>query len=205
MPSSFIHPLLVAQIPRSNGPSFGGAGRTWGKGFVSLNGEGRLFRVPLAKPDGTLGLPFGSFAFRWRSQGERSICLSGLSRSAGEARGSARFAFRVFRVPLAKPDGTLGLPFGSLRAPRAEPAEPHPTLGAFFTSGSNAPNPLAVDCPVMPDMRIHRDLHCHFAFHSGIGGWGVGWGARPALCYTPAVEARAAEAQGEGLRDVEGA
>jgi hypothetical protein len=40
------------------------------------NGEGPLFRVPLAEPGGTLGLPFGSFAFRWRSQRERSVCLS---------------------------------------------------------------------------------------------------------------------------------
>ena len=50
---------------------------------------------------------------------------------------------RLFRVPLAKPAGTLGLPFGPLPAPRAKPAEPHPTLGAFFASGSNAPNPLS--------------------------------------------------------------
>jgi len=37
-----------------------------------------------------------------------------------------------FRVPLAEPGATLGLPFGSLPAPRAWPAEPHPTLGARF-------------------------------------------------------------------------
>ena len=50
-----------------------------------------------------------------------------------------------FRVPLAKPDGTLGLPFGALLAPRAWPAEPHPTLGAFFPriqSGVECPQSL---------------------------------------------------------------
>ena len=47
-----------------------------GEGLCLLNGEGLLFRVPLAKPGGTLDLPFGSFASRWRSQRERSACLS---------------------------------------------------------------------------------------------------------------------------------
>jgi len=65
----------------------------------------------------------------------------------------------------------------SLPAPRAEPAEPHPTLGAFFASGSNAPNPLAGDWAAIPAMKIHGDLHFHFAFHRGIGAHLAPWGA----------------------------
>jgi len=80
-----------------------------------LKGEGLLFRVPLAEPDGTLGLPFGSFAFRWRSQRERSVCHSGLSRFAGEARGSARVAFPA-------PPRSKGLARGA--SPRPWPIPP---------------------------------------------------------------------------------
>ncbi len=58
----------------------------------------------------------------------------------------------------------------SLPAPWAKPAEPHPTLGAFFASGSYAPNPLAAGCAAMPISKIHRDLHRHFGSHRGIGG-----------------------------------
>jgi len=109
-----------------------------GEGLCLLNGEGaslsrsaggarrnarlafRVFRVPLAEPDGTLGWPFGSFVFRWRSQAERSVCLSGLSRSAGEARRSARVAFRVpprsaDKVRRASPHPWRVLPPGPVR------------------------------------------------------------------------------------------
>jgi len=68
-----------AQIPRWIGLAFGAAGAFRGKGFFSQTGRGLFFRVPLAEPGGTLGLPFGSFAFRWQSQAERSACLSGPS------------------------------------------------------------------------------------------------------------------------------
>ncbi len=102
-----------------------------------LNGEGLLLRVPLAEPDGTLGLPFGSFAFRWRSQPERSVCPSGPSPLQG-------LGPRSLTPPLAH------------SSPRSSPE-------------SNAPHPLAGDRVGMPVMKIHRDLHCHFAFHSGIG------------------------------------
>jgi hypothetical protein len=105
------HPLAptqagLTQIPRSKSSSLGGAGRTRRKSFISRTGRGF------------------SFAFRWRSQAERSIGLSGLSRSAGGARrrtlglpfGSfafrwrsqavyARFALRVFHAPPAEPGG----------------------------------------------------------------------------------------------------
>ncbi len=145
---------LIPPVPRSKGPSFGGAGGTWGKalsperGGASLSrsaGEARrnarfafrVFRVPLAKPDGTLDLPFGSFAFRWRSQAERPACPSG-------------------------PSPLQGLGPRSLTPPLA-----HSSPGS--SPGSNAPNPLAGDCAVMPAMEIHGDLHFHFAFHRGIG------------------------------------
>ena len=155
-----------------------------------LKGEGLLFRVPLAEPDGTLGLPFGSFAFRWRSQRERSVCHSGLSRSAGGARGSARFAIRVFRVPLAKLGGTIGLPFGSFtfcwrsqreRSGRLSGPSPLQGLGPRSLTpplahsspgsspGANAPDPLAGDGAGMKVMKIHRHLRSHFAFHHGSG------------------------------------
>jgi len=49
-----------------------------GEGLCLLNGEGRLFRVPLAKPGGTLGLPFGA-----------------PPRSAGKARGASPHPWRI--------------------------------------------------------------------------------------------------------------
>jgi len=120
-----------------------------GEGLCLLSGEGILFRVPLAKPDGTLGLPFGSFAFRWRSQAEHLVCLSG-------------------------PSPLQGLGPRSLTPPLA-----HSSPGS--SPGPNAPNPLAGDCPAMPAMKIHGDLHFHFdfAFHRGIGGMRTGGPFRP--------------------------
>ncbi len=78
-----------------------------------------------------------SFAFRWRSQAERSVCLSG-------------------------PSPLQGLGPRSLTPPLA-----HSSPGS--SPGSNAPNPLAGNYAVMPAMKIHGDLHSHFAFHRGIG------------------------------------
>jgi len=163
----------VAHGGKALSPERGGASLSRSAGEARRNARFafRVFRVPLAKPDGTLGLPFGSFAFRWRSQAERLVCLSGLSRSAGEARRNARFAFRVFRVPLAEPDGTLGLPFGPLPAPRAWPAEPHPALGPFFPriqSGAECPNPLAGDWTGMPViMPVQNKLLCRLQLTAG--------------------------------------
>jgi len=73
------------------------------------------------------------------------------------------------RVPLAKPDGTLGLPFGALPAPRAKPREPHPTPHAFFAFGSNAPNPLAGDGVILGIGKAIKELHRLFGSHRGIG------------------------------------
>ena len=116
-----------------------------------LNGMGLLFRVPLAEPAGTLDLPFGSFAFRWRRQTERPVCLSG-------------------------PSPLQGLGPRSLTPPLT-----HSSPGS--SPGSNAPNPLAGDCAVMPAMKIHGDLHFHFAFHRGIGAklQGCGFGGSSAM------------------------
>jgi len=91
-----------------------------GRALSPERGGGLLFRVPLAEPDGTLGWPFGSFVFRWRSQAERSVGLSGLSRSAGETRRNARFAFRVpprsaDKVRRASPHPWRVLPPGPVR------------------------------------------------------------------------------------------
>ena len=103
------------------------------------NGEAAfLFRVPLAKPDGTLDLPFGSFAFRWRSQAERSGCPSGLSRSAGGARRNARFAFRV-------PPRSKGLARG---------ASPHPWLIL-------PPDPVGGRMAPIPWQGMERFLESH--------------------------------------------
>ena len=102
-----------------------------------LKGEGLLFRVPLAEPDGTLGLPFGSFTFCWRSQRERSGRLSG-------------------------PSPLQGLGPRSLTPPLA-----HSSPGS--SPGANAPDPLAGDGAGMKVMKIHRHLRSHFAFHRGSG------------------------------------
>jgi len=93
---AFVKTPFPSQIPRWMGLAFGEVGGTRGKGFISPTGRGLLPRVPLAKPA-----------------------------------------------------GTLGLPFGALPAPRAKPVEPHPTPHAFFAFGSNAPNPLAGDGAVL--------------------------------------------------------
>ena len=154
---------------------------------------------PQPSPRGTVGVPNSAIEWfflrrhRWH-MGGRSCLLNGeglsLSRSAGKARRNARFAFRVLRVPLAEPVGTLDSPFGSFAFPwRSQtersvcPSGPSPLQGLGPRSltpplahssprsspESNAPHPLAGDRVGMPVMKIHRDLHCHFAFHSGIG------------------------------------
>ena len=96
--------------------------RSAGKARRNARFAFRVFRVPLAKPDGTLGLPFGSFAFRWQSQAERSVCLSGPSPLHGQSP-------RSLTPPLA-----------------------HSSPGS--SPGSNAPNPLAGDGAIHGISRI---------------------------------------------------
>gem|GEM_PF-6670350 len=57
--------------------------------------------------------------------------------------------------------------------------------------GSNGPNPLAGDWAGMPVMKIHRDLHRHFAFHRGIGDGCLCSIALPWRCYNAASRASA--------------
>jgi hypothetical protein len=81
--------------------------------------------------------------------------------------------------------GTLGLPFGSLPAPRDWPRSLTPPLAHSFpgsSPGSNAPNPLAGDWAGMPVMKIPRDLPCPFAFPRD-------WGLSPGL-HTASLRAK---------------
>ena len=84
----------------------------------------------------------------------------------------------LFRVPLAEPDGTLGVPFGALPLRRQSLTEGPPPLDAFFAFGSKAPNPLSGEIALkLNDVFIGIGGH-RFSSIAGLGPTGPSLQAR---------------------------